>query len=52
MGHSGKLTGVIHTMGAIFTCSTDKSVKILEPNLDPAVIKTIDGLGGEIAEVC
>lgn len=42
VGHKGKATGVIYSPGAIFTSSTDNTIKVLEPNLSPAAITTIN----------
>lgn len=40
-GHSKKVTGVQHSFGSIITCSTDKTIRILEPNLNPAPIAVL-----------
>ncbi|XP_013409550.1 F-box/WD repeat-containing protein 9 [Lingula anatina] len=42
IGHSGKVTGVHHSLGSIMTCSTDRSIKILQPTRDPDTITTLD----------
>ncbi|XP_046544819.1 F-box/WD repeat-containing protein 9-like [Haliotis rubra] len=50
VGHKSKLTGVTHNLGAVYTCSTDHTVKVLEPSRDPGVIATLnshlDGVTG------
>ena len=51
MGHTDKLTGVIHTEGAIYTSSNDKTVKVLEPSLDPGPITTLEGHSSGVAGV-
>ncbi|XP_021353870.1 F-box/WD repeat-containing protein 9-like [Mizuhopecten yessoensis] len=51
VGHSGKVTGVHYTTGALFTCSTDKTIKVLEPNRNPGVITTLDSHRGEVARL-
>ncbi|XP_072043774.1 F-box/WD repeat-containing protein 9-like [Amphiura filiformis] len=48
-GHKGKLTDVIHNLGAVITCSTDKTIKIHEPNHNPAVIATHSEYYGDVA---
>ena len=40
-GHKGKVTGVVYTDGGIFTSSTDATVKVLEPTLDPQALTTL-----------
>ncbi|XP_046353585.1 F-box/WD repeat-containing protein 9-like [Haliotis rufescens] len=50
VGHKGKLTGVVHTLGAVYTSSTDHTIKVLEPSRNPGVIATLtshlDGVTG------
>ncbi|XP_062593768.1 uncharacterized protein LOC134255270 [Saccostrea cucullata] len=41
VGHSGKATGVIYTPGAIFSCSTDNTIKVLDPTLNPEPLTII-----------
>ena len=41
VGHTDKLTGVIHTEGAIYTSSSDATVRVLEPSLNPGPITTL-----------
>ena len=52
VGHTDKLTGVIHTEGAIYTSSNDKTVKVLEPSRDPAPITTLEKHNSGVAGVC
>ncbi|WAR24832.1 FBXW9-like protein, partial [Mya arenaria] len=49
VGHSGKLTGLIHTDGGVFTCCSDSKVKVIEPCLDADVITTLNAHSGEVA---
>ena len=51
VGHKGKVTDIIQTTGALFTCSTDKTVKVLEPCLSPAQPKVITTLEQHIADM-
>ena len=51
IGHKGKLMGVIHTLGAIYTCCSDTTIKILEPSVRPDVIATLSNSTAEVAEV-
>lgn len=51
IGHAGKVTGIIHTRGVLMTCSTDKTIKVLEPNLDPGLIVNLTEMTSEVAEV-
>lgn len=51
VGHTQKITGIIHTCGALFTCSTDKTVKVLEPNFNPGLISNLSDITAEVAEV-
>ena len=51
VGHSGKVTGIIYSPGALFTCCTDTTIKILEPSLNPGTISTIKDHDGEVARV-
>ena len=41
VGHTGKLTGIHHSLGSIITCSVDKTVRILEPNINPQTIASV-----------
>ncbi|XP_067124620.1 F-box/WD repeat-containing protein 9-like [Centruroides vittatus] len=50
IGHVGKITGISHSLGSVITCSTDKTISILEPNADPEVITKLS-LAGEIAGI-
>ncbi|CAL1539616.1 unnamed protein product [Lymnaea stagnalis] len=51
VGHTKKVTAVINTPGAIFTCSGDKTVKVLEPTRDPGVITSLNVHEREIAKI-
>lgn len=51
VGHAEKVTGICYTPGALFTCSTDSKIKILEPNLDPGVINTLSVHNGAVARL-
>ncbi|XP_077981974.1 F-box/WD repeat-containing protein 9-like [Glandiceps talaboti] len=51
VGHTGKLTGVLHNLGCLVTCSYDKTVKIHEPNADPGNICTLEAHSGEVADI-
>ncbi|XP_022087368.1 F-box/WD repeat-containing protein 9-like [Acanthaster planci] len=42
VGHTSKVTGILHNLGAVITCSVDNSIKIHEPNHDPSTIHTIE----------
>ena len=41
--HSEKICGIAASQGGVVTCSTDKTVKLLTPDLDMNVINTIEG---------
>ncbi|KAL8583492.1 hypothetical protein ACOMHN_056302 [Nucella lapillus] len=41
VGHRDKMTGVVHTQGAVYTSSNDKTVRVLDPGLDPRPITTL-----------
>ena len=49
--HKGKVTGIIRTHGAIYTCSTDKTIHVLEPTVNPEVIKTLTNQTADVADV-
>ncbi|XP_077863902.1 uncharacterized protein LOC144348387 [Saccoglossus kowalevskii] len=51
VGHTGKLTGILHNLGCLVTCSYDKTVKIHEPNDDPETICTLLEHDGEVADI-
>ncbi|GFT33673.1 hypothetical protein NPIL_552821 [Nephila pilipes] len=40
-GHTQKVTGIQHSLGSIITCSTDKSIRVLQPNADPEPITVL-----------
>ncbi|KAL3869197.1 hypothetical protein ACJMK2_041907 [Sinanodonta woodiana] len=52
VGHTEKVTGIQHTLGGIFTCSTDGNIKILEPSLDPGVVRTLSVHSGPLCDIC
>lgn len=52
VGHIQKMTGVVHTGGGIFTCSSDFQIKVLEPSMDLAAITTLTAHTGEVTNVC
>ncbi|XP_012939124.1 F-box/WD repeat-containing protein 9 [Aplysia californica] len=51
VSHKDKLTGVVATLGATFTCSGDKSVKVIEPTREPEVIASLDVHTKEVAKI-
>lgn len=51
IGGNGRLTGVVHTDGGIFTCCSDSSVKVVEPSCNPEVIKNLTVHSGEVAGI-
>lgn len=51
VGHTGRLTGVVHTDGGIFTCSTDNSVKLVDPVLEPSVIANLTTHAAPVARI-
>ena len=51
VGHTGRLTGVVHTDGGIFTCSTDNSVRVVDPVLEPSVIANLTCHAAPVARV-
>lgn len=52
VGHTEKMTGVVSTHGAIYTCSGDKTIKVLHPTREPDLITTLAVHEKEIARVC
>lgn len=52
VGHVQKMTGVVHTGGGVFTCSSDFQIKVLEPSMDPATITTLTAHTGDVTNVC
>ncbi|GFN90348.1 F-box/WD repeat-containing protein 9 [Plakobranchus ocellatus] len=51
IGHTQKMTGVINTSGAVFTCSGDGTVKVLEPTREPDVLTSLTSHKKEVADV-
>ncbi|GFS04808.1 F-box/WD repeat-containing protein 9 [Elysia marginata] len=51
IGHTKRLLGVINTSGAVFTCSGDGTVKVLEPTRDPVVVASLKSHKKEVADV-
>lgn len=51
IGHTKRLLGVINTSGAVFTCSGDGTVKVLEPTRDPTVLASLKSHKKEVADV-
>ena len=49
--HRGKITGVVHGLGSLFTCSTDKTINVLHPTHKPDVIATLTNHKADIAKV-
>lgn len=48
-GHKNKLTCIKHSLGALFTSSTDRNIRVMEPTLQPKQIVCFDPKLGEIA---
>lgn len=51
VGHTGRLTGVIHTDGGLFTCSTDNHVKVSDPVLEPSIIADLTSHAAPVARI-
>ncbi|XP_074611299.1 F-box/WD repeat-containing protein 9-like [Acropora palmata] len=51
LGPKGKICGICHYGGAVVACSTDKSIKVLEPSRVLSVIHSFDCHSGEVASV-
>lgn len=51
LGPKGKISGMCHYGGAVVTCSTDKSIKVLEPSQVLYVIHSFDCHSGEVASI-
>ena len=51
IGHTKRMLGVINTSGAVFTCSGDGTVKVLEPTRDPTVLASLKSHKNEVADV-
>ena len=45
------MTGIVHTLGALFTCSTDRTAKVLEPSANPGLISNLTDLKSELTGV-
>lgn len=41
VGHKGKITDIINTLGALYTCSTDATIKISQPHHKPDTMCTL-----------
>jgi len=41
VGHLSKVTGIRHTPGAIYTSSLDRTIRVLEPSLNPDTMTTL-----------
>ncbi|GFV50224.1 hypothetical protein TNCV_621371 [Trichonephila clavipes] len=41
-GHKQKVTGIENSLGSIITSSTDKSIRVLQPNIDPEPIAVLN----------
>ncbi|KAK7495839.1 hypothetical protein BaRGS_00012829 [Batillaria attramentaria] len=51
IGHTDKMTGVVHTQGAIFTASNDSSIRVLEPSLEPQLITSLQKHSSGVAGI-
>lgn len=40
-GHESRIRGLVYTLGALITCSKDKTLKFSEPNLNSKCFNTI-----------
>ncbi|GIY03408.1 hypothetical protein CEXT_794941 [Caerostris extrusa] len=49
-GHKLKVTGIQHSLGSVITCSTDKTIRILEPNHNPEPISVLN-CSSEISKI-
>jgi len=45
------MSGVIRTLGALFTCSFDGTVKVLEPTTPPSLIADLNLGDGQVSRV-
>ncbi|KAJ7386399.1 F-box/WD repeat-containing protein 9 [Desmophyllum pertusum] len=51
LGSTGKISGMCHYGGAVVACSTDRTIKVLEPSRVLSVIHSFDCHSGEVASV-
>jgi len=51
IGHEKNVSGVVRTLGALFTSSFDGTVKVLEPTREPSVITELCPHDGEVSRV-
>jgi WD40 repeat protein len=51
VGHERQVTGVVCTAGALFTCSMDRTIKVLHPTLSPSLIANLTDHSGDIAKI-
>ncbi|KAG8187509.1 hypothetical protein JTE90_022902 [Oedothorax gibbosus] len=49
-GHKFKVTGIQHSLGSVITSSTDKTIRILEPNVNPKPIAVLN-CSAEISKI-
>uniref|UniRef100_A0A2L2YHS3 F-box/WD repeat-containing protein 9 n=1 Tax=Parasteatoda tepidariorum TaxID=114398 RepID=A0A2L2YHS3_PARTP len=49
-GHKTKITGIQHSLGSVMTCSTDKTIRVLEPSENPSII-TVLNVGSEVSKI-
>ncbi|XP_072173221.1 F-box/WD repeat-containing protein 9-like [Diadema setosum] len=62
VGHKNKITGIIYTMGALYSCSTDATIRVSHPHHQPELIckltdhtadlTAIDMQNGVLASAC
>jgi len=51
VGHTHYVSGVIRTLGVVFSGSFDGTVKVLEPTTSPSVIMDLCPHDGEVTKV-
>ena len=51
VSHKEKVTGMVKGLGANFSCSGDKTIKIWEPTRDPEPIASLEVHTKEVAKV-
>lgn len=49
--HSGQLSSVIHTEGAVYTSSTNGGIKVIHPTLEPDIICSLNVHSGPVARL-